>query len=30
MLLVRGLLVQSFFVPSGSMEPTIEPGDPSS
>lgn len=27
MLLVRGLLVQSFFVPSGSMEPTIEPGD---
>ena len=27
MLLVRGLLVQSFYVPSGSMEPTIEPGD---
>lgn len=27
MVLVRGLLVQSFFVPSGSMEPTIEPGD---
>jgi signal peptidase I len=27
MMLVRGFLVQSFFVPSGSMEPTIEPGD---
>jgi signal peptidase I len=27
MVLVRGFLVQSFFVPSGSMEPTIEPGD---
>lgn len=27
MLLVRGLLVQSFYVPSGSMQPTIEPGD---
>ena len=27
MMLVRGLVVQSFFVPSGSMEPTIEPGD---
>lgn len=27
MLVVRGFLVQSFFVPSGSMEPTIEPGD---
>src|SRR6476646_6103713 len=27
MLLVRGFLVQSFYVPSGSMEPTIEPGD---
>jgi signal peptidase I len=27
MLLVRGLLVQSFYVPSGSMEPTIRPGD---
>jgi signal peptidase I len=27
MLVVRGLLVQSFYVPSGSMEPTIEPGD---
>ena len=27
MMLVRGLLVQSFYVPSGSMEPTIEPGD---
>ena len=27
MVLVRGLLVQSFYVPSGSMEPTIEPGD---
>ena len=27
MLMVRGFLVQSFYVPSGSMEPTIEPGD---
>jgi signal peptidase I len=27
MVVVRGLFVQSFFVPSGSMEPTIEPGD---
>jgi signal peptidase I len=27
MALVRGFLVQSFYVPSGSMEPTIEPGD---
>ncbi len=27
MLLVRALLVQSFSVPSGSMEPTLEPGD---
>ncbi len=27
MMLVRGLLVQSFYVPSGSMEPTIRPGD---
>lgn len=27
MVLVRGLLVQSFSVPSGSMEPTLEPGD---
>jgi len=27
MVLVRGFLVQSFYVPSGSMEPTIEPGD---
>jgi len=24
---VRGFLVQSFFVPSGSMEPTLHPGD---
>ncbi|NYG05918.1 signal peptidase I [Phycicoccus badiiscoriae] len=27
MVLVRGFLVQSFYVPSGSMEPTIQPGD---
>ncbi|QGN57821.1 signal peptidase I [Nostocoides sp. HKS02] len=27
MLLVRGFLLQSFYVPSGSMEPTIQPGD---
>ncbi len=26
-LLVRGLLVQSFYIPSGSMEPTLEPDD---
>lgn len=27
MLLVRGLFVQSFYIPSGSMEPTLEPDD---
>lgn len=27
MLLVRGYLVQSFYIPSGSMEPTFEPDD---
>jgi signal peptidase I len=27
MLVVRGFVVQSFYVPSGSMEPTIRPGD---
>ena len=27
MLMVRGFLVQSFFIPSGSMEPTLEPND---
>jgi signal peptidase I len=27
MMLVRGFLVQSFYVPSGSMEPTNDPGD---
>jgi signal peptidase I len=27
MLVVRGFLVQSFYIPSGSMEPTFEPGD---
>src|SRR5688572_5701907 len=27
MVLVRGFVVQSFYVPSGSMEPTIQPGD---
>ncbi len=27
MVVVRTLLVQSFYIPSGSMEPTLEPGD---
>lgn len=27
MLLVRGLLVQAFYIPSGSMQPTLEPAD---
>ena len=27
MLMVRGFLVQSFYIPSGSMEPTLEPND---
>ena len=27
MLIVRGFLVQSFYIPSGSMEPTLEPDD---
>lgn len=27
MLMVRGFLVQSFYIPSGSMEPTLEPDD---
>ena len=27
MMLVRGFVVQSFYIPSGSMEPTLEPAD---
>jgi len=27
LLMVRGLLVQAFYIPSSSMEPTLEPGD---
>ena len=27
MVVVRTLLVQSFYIPSGSMQPTLEPGD---
>lgn len=27
MLMVRGFLVQSFYIPTGSMEPTLEPND---
>jgi signal peptidase I len=27
MLLIRGLLVQSYYIPSGSMEPTLQPAD---
>ena len=27
LLMVRGLLVQAFYIPSGSMEPTLEPDD---
>jgi len=27
MLVIRGLVVQSFYIPSGSMEPTLEPND---
>ena len=27
LLMVRGLLVQAFYIPSGSMEPTLAPGD---
>jgi len=27
MVMVRGFLVQSFYIPSGSMEPTLEPND---
>ena len=27
MLMVRGFLVQSYFIPSGSMEPTLQPND---
>lgn len=27
MLLIRGLVVQSYFIPSGSMEPTLQPAD---
>ena len=26
-LVVKTFLVQAFFIPSGSMEPTLEPGD---